>query len=223
MKKFIAFIGIISMLLVGCSNETVSTETIVVTPTNSLQEKAIELAVRIDMLASDEVYVSTFTVDSEITKIITAIASQEYSNPTNVYKLGGIDNSYKTLMSYIGADVPIFENEQVEAMFKENLITSLPTRLNAMSGVNMIASTSLVTVQDVFLYSDITETEVYLLLYDGDYHVTVLFTPKGEGIVTANANIVAHEMLNQVQVDGDISSSMKLGISFAGISLEKII
>lgn len=225
MKKFITVITTISILLLtSCSNDDDNTSiTKDFDNTNTtLEDRAIELAMKMDMLAGDEIYFDSLTAIDEVNYIIQSIASQDYSNPTDIYKLSGIDKSYKTVMNYIGSPVPTFENQAVEQIYKERVIASLPLQINSMSGANMIAGTSLLAIDDVFLYDNLTESEVYLLLYDGDYHVTVLFTPKGEGIVTADANIVAHQMLNQIQVDGDISGSMKLGISFAGISLEKI-
>lgn len=228
MKKFITIMSIVSLLLTtACSNQSndepqVETST-TTTQSIDLVDKATELASNISLLSNDELYISSFTNDSVISSTIDKIATQDLSTPTDIYKLSGIDKSYQTLMSYMGNEVPEFENSKIEEIYKDKLISSLPTILNSASGSAILASTAILTSDDVFLYPDLTEREIYLLLYDGGFNVLVLFVPKGEGIVTANASIVTNEMLSQIQSDGEISGTMKLGISFAGIGLEKLL
>lgn len=224
-KRIIVITSVISMLLLtSCSNDPdcSDVEENSINQTVSLKSKSIELAQEIDMLASNSVYIDSFSAGTEINSIIDAIASQDYTNPTDVYKFSRIDSSFNTITEYIGIEVPEFDNDRLNTLHKEKLIQSLPMQINAMSGANMIAGTSLITTEDIFLYSDLTETEAYLLLYDGDYNIVVIFTPQGEGIVKASASVVTHEMLTEIQSNGDIDSKLKLGISFVGIYLEKI-
>lgn len=226
LKKIITITSIIStLLLTSCSNDPdcSSIEENSISQTISLQNKSVELAQEIDMLASNSEYVNSISLSSELNAIISKIASQDYDNPTDIYKFSGIDSSYKTVMQYVGIETPDFDNDKLTELYKDKLLHSLPMQLNAMSGTDIIAGTAMLTTEDIFLYSDLTEREVYLLLYDGDFNVIVLFSPQGEGIVKASANIVTHEMLTEIQADGDISGTMKLGISFAGISLEKLL
>lgn len=224
-KKLVAITAVTSILLLtSCSNEPdcSSVEENSINQTISLQNKAVELAQEIDMLASNNEYVNSISLSGEINDTISKISSQDYANPTDIYKFSNIDSSYKTVMEYVGSEIPDFGNDKLTELYKDKLLYSLSMQLNAMSGSDIIASTSLLTTEDIFLYSDLNEREVYLLLYDGDFNVIVLFSPQGEGIVKASANIVTHEMLSQIQSDGDIDSKLKLGISFAGINLEKI-
>ncbi len=189
--------------------------------TVSLKDKATQLASDIHMLASNTDYINALSTNSEMASLMQKISSQNLSNPTNIYKISGIDKSYKTVFQYLGEELPNFENKRVEDICKNRIISSIPTQLSASHGSVMLATMSLLYVDDVFLYPDLTETEVYLLLYDGDYNICVIYTPKNDGIVLANASIVTHSMLTEIQKNG-LSDSIKLGSSFVGISLEEI-
>lgn len=223
MKKLIATISILSMLfMTSCSNDgdSQAVDSQYEFMTVSLKDKATQLAIDIGMLAGDEFYSQMFSTDPDIASILDAISAQDFSTPTNIYKIGDINNAYINAFSYMGKELPTFENPRIEEILKHRLITSIPQQVNGYNGVNMLSATSLLIADDVFLYPDLTETEAYLLLYDGDYNICVIFTPRND-IVQADASIINNYMLNQIQKNG-LDDETKLEISLLGLSLEEI-
>lgn len=228
MKKFITIMSIISLMATtSCTNEGAAQSNQSTQETTtfslSLQDKSIQLASDIGTLANDKIFIDALQTNDEGYVIADLIASQDLSNPTSIYKLGGIDKSYKTIMEYVGYEIPKFENSKIEEIYKDKIISTLPDIINSTASSTALAMSYNLNVEDVFLYPELTEREFYLLLFDGYFNVLVSYTPKEEGIVIASASIVTHEMLTEIQTNGDIDSKVKLGISFAGISLEKLL
>ena len=93
--------------------------------------------------------------------------------------------------------------------------------INGQQGVTILAATALLTVSDSFLYSGLDKSLIYLYLYEGKYSIMVSFSPDDEGIVNANASIVADEDLSDLQNTDDVSAYL-MGRGLAGVTVTPV-
>ena len=161
-----------------------------------LASQGLRLTQQMRKLANDSGYVANAAHAGKIKALVADIGKQEYDHPQKIFCITHLHmNMAKTLLSQSGATKPLI---------LDRIVRSIPTLLNAQSGADHLAATSLLFAEDAFLYHGLKEYTLYLYLYDSNYQSMVLYRPGKQHIVLANASIVAHDRLKGLTTPADV-------------------
>lgn len=206
---------IIMLSATACSGKEVQNDAKSV----SLYKKGLEMTVEMDTLAESEEFAKLFTSDTAIAKTIADIGSQDYEKPKAVYEITGIEEE---AFKYLLSETDIKLDEKIQEYVKERFGAAVASLLNGANGVEFIAATSILTVEDSFLYKGLEEQKTYLFLYDGNYSGMVTFIPQENGVVAATANIVMQESLKNIQSAEDVAPFFENLMEFSELKVTEI-
>lgn len=212
-KKLItvlASLTALSLLATACSGGGAGNKT-------SLLQKGLELAGQLDLLAESEDYRKSVTTAQEVTGVVEEIGSYDYDSPRAVYQIQGADTAYLGILALSGANL----SQEIQDILRPRFTSAVASMINGQQGVTILAATALLTVSDSFLYSGLDKSLIYLYLYEGKYSIMVSFSPDDEGIVNANASIVADKDLSDLQNTDDVSAYL-MGRGLAGVTVTPV-
>lgn len=176
-----------------------------------LAERGLALTRQIHFLASDEAYIKYCSHSEEINKRAADIARTDFSIPQKIFAISHLDSIQNLVPS--GTSRTLLTNR---------LLRSIPSRINAQSGSAVLATSSLLTTEDVFLYRGLTESTLYLYIYEGDCCSIVLFQPYKDHIVQANACLVIHPLLKAIRSADDVKRFFKETIQLEAIEVKEL-
>lgn len=214
-KKYFAILAIslvLFILLCSCSAKSKNTDIL-------LYSKGLELIQKMDIMAESKEYVTIMSASPELEETIKIIGEGNYSEPKAVYKITIPKGTEASL--YMGdnvAKVPKVLEEEIE----RRSIASIPSRINAFSGVKSVAATSLVTLGDSFINDVLKDNVIYVYLYEGEYSAIVSFLPGSENIVNATAAFVINDTLKQITSDSEMFEWVAEYISIPDCEVEEV-
>lgn len=182
-----------------------------------LYQKGLALLQRTGALAQDEGYVRAFTGNASLQRLAGEMGAQDYGAPQTVYAVEGLEEAYLSLLSQSAQEgAPL--SGQAQAAISQRAAASLGSLINGLSGVEQVAAASLLTVQQAFVCSGLSQSVVYLYLYEGPYAGLVAFTPYEEETVLASACLFRRDALQGVRVQDVQALLQLLGLSSIRIS-----
>lgn len=230
MKRNIILLGLSGLLTLSCARQHISQAQqnparentgiiggadvktgISVADSLSLEQKGLALTRQMHRLASDEAYIKYCSHSEEINKQTDDIARTDFSAPKKIFAISHLDSIQNLVAS--GTSRTLLTNR---------LLRSIPSQINAQSGSAVLATSSLLTTEDVFLYRGLTESTLYLYIYEGDCCSMVLFQPYKDHIVQANASFVIHPLLKTIQSADDVKHFFKETIQLEGIKVKEL-
>lgn len=230
MKRSLVLLGLSGLLTLSCARQHIpqaqqnparkntriiggadSKTSISVADSLSLEQKGLALTQQMHRLASDEAYIKYCSHSEEINKQTTDIARTDFSAPQKIFAISHLDSIRNLVPS--GTSRTLLTNR---------MLRSIPSQINAQSGSAVLATSSLLTTEDVFLYRGLTESTLYLYIYEGDCCSMVLFQPYKDHIVQANASFVIHPLLKTIQSADDVKHFFKETIQLEGITVKEI-
>lgn len=230
MKRNIVLLGLSGLLTLSCARrhipqtqQTPAREntgiiggadgktSITVTDSLSLAERGLALTRQIHLLASDEAYIKYCSHSDEINKRAADIARTDFSTSQKIFAISHLDSIQNLVPS--GTSRTLWTNR---------LLRSIPSQINALSSSAVLATSSLLTTEDVFLYHNLTESTLYLYIYENDCCSMVLFQPHQDHIVQANASIVIHSLLKKIRSTNDVKHFFKETIHLEDITVKEL-
>ncbi|WP_206459284.1 hypothetical protein [Anaerovorax sp. IOR16] len=217
MKK-IGVMLLATMILVSataCSNNDTQNQSNSIT----LYKKGVEMTMQMDLLAESKDFTDLFTVSDEISKNAIDIGDQDYSKPKAVYEIVGLeDSALQSLLRESGIKV----DSEIQDIIKGRFGIAVASQINAQNGAEFLATTSILTVEDSFLYNELDEQKTYLYLYDGKYNSMVTFIPFEDNIVATSANIVMEESFTGFATADDVTSFFEETMGFKGLTVSPV-
>lgn len=168
---------------------------IVVNSQSSLNMTGIELTRQMHSLACDKRYVELCTTSGEVTEIIDEIARQKYDTPLKILSINNLQMPFTDTLNLKTNTLKIIN---------DRMIKSIPSILNSQSGASMLAATSLLHADSIFLSPKPKDYAMYLYIYAGKYHSMMILAPRSNSIVQACAYFVTHPMLNEIKTADDV-------------------
>ncbi len=201
MKRLTTIILAVALLLstTACTAKEKNDEAKV----KSLYTKGLEMTQEIDKLAENAEYAKLFSFDGEINKVMQDIGANDYKTPTAVLAIEGFGEA---MMKYMQSSLEVKLSKEVEDIVLDRLAASFGARINAASGTQVIAATSIATSGDVFLFDSLKAQQVYLYLYGNKYASLVTFTPNKDNIVTASSTFVIHDDFSAIKTPEQVKS-----------------
>ena len=147
--------------------------------------------------------------------LVKMIGSQDHTTPVSVSQ---IQTDFDALMQAVGgADQVQQLPENVLNHLKKGIITSLPTMLDTQqNNMTIIAASSLCKAGKTFVAEGLTESTMYLYVFDAAVPVFVTFVPGDDNSVSASASFV---ILDETASPAD-AEDVKALFQTAGIPAE---
>ncbi len=187
-KSLVVLLILIIILCVGCSSS--KEENI------SLYQRGLDLINEIDYLAEHEEITEIFYSDKEMVELCKKIGSYDYTKPKSVYE---IKNILESTVNYFEEDTKIELSNEARSIIEEKLVFSFPSMINAQNGVKTLPVASILTKGNAFKNNMTENMKTYLYTFDdSNYQFIVTFINKGHGVVSAGANIIINDQMNEL-------------------------
>ena len=186
MKKAIAFVLVLVMILAlaacGAAQEAKDSR--------SLYARGLDVNSMLSEMTRSENFIGIYTANSEIKDIILALGDHSYETPDAVY---AITVPEETLMGMAELSNLGDASDALKSFLTQRVMASLMSQINAMSGVENLAASSVCTVGKTFVSENATEDVIYIYIYEGTAPVAVTFTLGEDYMVTATGTFIFYD------------------------------
>ena len=141
-------------------------------------------------MTRSENFIGIYTANSEIKDIILALGDHSYETPDAVYAITVPEETLTGMaeLSNLGD-----ASEELKTYLTQRVMASLMSQINAMSGVENLAASSVCTVGKTFVSENATENVIYIYVYDGTAPVAVTFTLGEAHTVSATGTFIFYD------------------------------
>ena len=150
----------------------------------------MEVVSMLSEMTRSESFIDIYTANSEIKDIILALGDHSYETPDAVYAITVPED---TLMGMSELSNLEGASEKLKNYLTQRVIASLVNQINAMSGVENLAASSVCTVGKTFVSENATENVIYLYVYEGTAPVAVTFTLGEDHTVSATGTFIFYD------------------------------
>lgn len=186
MKKAIAFVVVLTIIL-GLAACGVAQEA---TESKSLYAHGLDVIGMLSEMTSSESLIGIYTANSEIKDIILALGDHSYETPDAVY---AITIPEETLMGMAELSNLGNASDELKSFLTQRVMSSLMSQINAMSGVENLAASSVCTVSKTFVSENATENVIYIYVFDGTAPVAVTFMLGEDHMVSATGTFIFYD------------------------------
>lgn len=186
MKKAIAFVVVLTIIL-GLAACGVAQEA---TESKSLYAHGLDVIGMLSEMTSSESLIGIYTANSEIKDIILALGDHSYETPDAVY---AITIPEETLMGMAELSNLGNASDELKSFLTQRVMSSLMSQINAMSGVEDLAASSVCTVSKTFVSENATENVIYIYVFDGTAPVAVTFMLGEDHTVSATGTFIFYD------------------------------
>lgn len=179
----------------------------------------LSLIEKMDKLAESEKYISLLSASENLNKLITKIGNANYSDPKAIYK--SLIPEGAIIDDIVSDDTSVSSSDN-SLIVEKKLIISLPNQINAASGSLELAASALLSADDSILDASVTEPEIYLYLYDGDYSAFVTLIPGSDGTVSTTARFIKTEQLNNISSAEDLTKFFEDSLLLKGLDFKEV-
>lgn len=186
MKKKIAFVLVLSMLLVLAACGIASEEK----ESRSLYSHGLDIVDLLAEMTRSERVIGIYTGNSEIKDIILALGANDYSEPDAVYAISVPEESL-TSMSEVGNLEGA--SDDLKTYLMQRVLVSLISQINAMSGVENLAASSVCTAGKTFVSENAAENVIYVYVFKDAAPIAVTFTLGEDHTVSATGTFILYD------------------------------
>ena len=186
MKKTIAFVLVLTIIL-GLAACGVAKE---VKESKSLYAHGLEVVSMLSEMTRSENFIGIYTANSEIKDIILALGESSYEHPDVVYSITVPEDTLTGMAELSNLEGA---SEELKSYLMQRVMASLMSQINAMSGVENLAASSVCTVGKTFVSENATENVIYIYVYEGTAPVAVTFTLGEDHTVSATGTCIFYD------------------------------
>lgn len=181
----------------------------------TLVEQGLSLISLTGEKAADENFARIFSGDEEVGGVVREIASQNFSKPSAVYRLGGDFSACFSLLSGALRSEGVEFSPALEDDLAKRFLASFPSMWNARkAGAESLAAASVLGCTKAFVSKELSEDCVFVYEFNGSYPVAVCFLRGEDNAVMATSTVV---------LDRNFIESLKESLSeFGVLSVEKL-
>ena len=186
--------------------------------TTSLYSEGLEIVQLMSEMVQSEAYINIITGDRAIKSIIQDLADGDYSTPKAVYAISIPDEALAAM-----AELDTLDNasDSLRNFVLKRVLGGLMTQLNAMSGVENLAATSLCTASKTFVNENADDNVIYLYTFDDAVPIAVTFTVGDNKSVSANGIFLNSDKFNCNSADEVKASFNDFAVEVTEIQREK--
>ena len=184
---------------------------------NWYTEKGIILAERMHALASDKIYITTFSTADDLIAHIGTLAKSDFSAPVEARMLNLPDEEAAAVLMSLLSMASDGNMPQLSETAKSEIFRRLPgtfiSSINGQFGVTMVAASSILSTSESYITPEGFQPGVLLLQYPGEYSVAVAFSQSGEETVSASAMPIYTEFITELTARDDLSLLERVGLN----------
>lgn len=180
----ILFLLSVAVLLGSCGSKPGGA-----TSGKSLYEQGLEIISVMKEMAGNEDYIAFLSPDGGLKDLLSEAAAGDFSMPKAVYQIKVSESAFLELseLDLDALSVPLQEN------LKSRVAPAVFNQINAQGGVETLAAASVCTAGKTFVSSELTESMIYLYVYEDAVPVAVTFTKGEDGAVSALGTFVLYD------------------------------
>ena len=186
MKKTIAFVLVLTLILglaaCGAANEAKESK--------SLYAHGLEVVSMLSEMTRSENFIGIYTANSEIKNIILALGESSYVQPDAVYAITVPEDTLTGMAELSNLEGA---SKELKSYLMQRVMASLMSQINAMSGVENLAASSVCTVGKTFVSENASENVIYIYVYEGTAPVAVTFTLGEDHTVSATGTFIFYD------------------------------
>ena len=186
MKKAFAFVLVLVIILGLAACGAVKE----VQESKSLYAHGLDVVSMLSEMTRSESFIGIYTANSEIKDIILALGEHPYDTPAVVY---AITIPEDVLMGMAELSNLGDASEELKSYLTQRVMASLMSQINAMSGVENLAASSVCTVGKTFVSESATENVIYIYAYEDTTPVAVTFTLGEDHTVSASGTFIFYD------------------------------
>ena len=186
MKKAIAFVLVLVIILGLAACGAVKE----VQESKSLYAHGLDVVSMLSEMTRSESFIGIYTANSEIKDIILALGEHPYDTPAAVY---AITIPEDVLMGMAELSNLGDASEELKSYLTQRVMASLMSQINAMSGVENLAASSVCTVGKTFVSENATENVIYIYVYEDTDPVAVTITLGEDHTVSASGTFIFYD------------------------------
>ena len=186
MKKAFAFVLVLVIILGLAACGAVKE----VQESKSLYAHGLDVVSMLSEMTRSESFIGIYTANSEIKDIILALGEHPYDTPAAVY---AITIPEDVLMGMAELSNLGDASEELKSYLTQRVMASLMSQINAMSGVENLAASSVCTVGKSFVSESATENVIYIYAYEDTAPVAVTFTLGEDHTVSASGTFIFYD------------------------------
>lgn len=172
----------------------------------TLADRAVALVQTCDALAGDESYCDAMTASGTIGELLHTWAEGNHDQPRLIVHADTSDAAGMVAALYGDEDAPLVSETALAALSKK-YPASLPSMLNATSGAEVLAATTVATAGTIFA-SDVQGSGMFILLYDAAVPAAVTWYAEN-GAVSMQACFLAVDALTACQTAEEINAALE--------------
>lgn len=173
----------------------------------TLADRAVALVQTCDALAGDESYCDAMTASGgTIGELLHTWAEGNHDQPRLIIHADTSDAASMVAALYGDEDAPLLSETALAALSKK-YPASLPSMLNATSGAEVLAATTVATAGTIFA-SDVQGSGMFVLLYDGAVPAAVTWYAEN-GAVSMQACFLAVDALTACQTAEEVNNLLE--------------
>lgn len=186
MKKAIAVVLVLTLLLglaaCGAVQEAKNSK--------SLYAHGLDVIRMLSEMTRSENFIGIYTANSEIKDIILALGNHSYETPDAVY---AITIPEDVLMGMAELRNLGEASEKLKFYLTQRVMASVVSQVNAMSGAQTLAASSVCTVGKTFVSENASENVIYIYVYEGTAPAAVTFTLGEDQTVSASGTFIFYD------------------------------
>ena len=186
MKKAFAFVLVLVIILGLAACGAVKE----VQESKSLYAHGLDVVSMLSEMTRSESFIGIYTANSEIKDIILALGEHPYDTLAAVY---AITIPEDVLMGMAELSNLGDASEELKSYLTQRVMASLMSQINAMSGVENLAASSVCTVGKSFVSESATENVIYIYAYEDTAPVAVTFTLGEDHTVSATGTFIFYD------------------------------
>ncbi len=166
-----------------------------------LRQHGMELVELLAQMADSTQYTEIMGADNpSFEPLVQGIAEGDYTAPAAVYELT-FPSMWKLLSELGEYDTLDGLPDSLKDLLDARSASLLLTQMNALTGTNALALSSLYTAEKIFVSSALEENTIYLYLFDSGYPIAVSFQCGEDHAVKATAMFLLTDGINADSID----------------------
>ena len=207
LRKFALMLACVCLLsaLVGCAAK----------PDKTAYDHGLELIQTMAELAGSEAYLSITTGSTSVTELLVPVQEGDFSKPAAVYAVR-LGDEYLAAMAEWSeiSEIP----DSIKEVAKQKLIGAFASQIIAYAGAQNLAASAVCAAGKTFVDESLTESVIYLYVFDNCPSAAITFTPGEDNAVSASGLFLLYN-----EVDWSDEAALTAFFADMGAELSKII
>ena len=179
----------------------------------SLYDRGLAVIELMAEMTESEAYIGLTTANDGIRAIIQNDLAGEHEEPKAVYSVSIPEEQLWAWWDMAEMEETGEMSQELRAFLQHRILTSIPSVINGMSGVEELAAANACTAQKTFAVKNEMEDVTYLYVFEDAAPAAVTFTAGEDGTVSASGTFLLQEEFS-------CGSAAEIEAFFEGIGVE---